>query len=297
MANLPVPQSKQDALEELKNILLSDDQQRIEQLESSLLLLRDQLTHKEQLIETLEPVLLELLDRKIHNSKDAMARSLAPVINVAIKQQVLYAKEDIIDALYPLVGRLVSKSVSEAMKKIVANINSSVNRTFDMNYWKRRVKARMAGVSAGEFMMAEAAPFDVHGVFLIARQSGLLISYVTRDESAAEHNDAQVIGGMLTAIKSFVETSFHDEKEGELREIAHSNWTIRIESGLHTYLAVVYSGMLAAGFSEQLQECHGKIHSKFHHKLRNFDGDSAGLLNVDSPLKELIAKTRLKNHG
>ncbi len=285
-----------DPLAQLKEILLTDDQQRIRVLEQELEGLREQINQKDRLIKTLEPVITDILDYKIANSKDEMARSLAPVMSEAIKRQVSEARDDVVDALYPVVGRMVTRAVAEAMKRLTAQINQSLNKTFDFNLWKTRIKAKVFRMDAGELILAGAAPFDLQQVFLISRESGLLIAYASRDEQGDIDSEARVIGGMLTAIKSFVETSFARGSQGELREIEHSDRTIRIDSGRYTYLAAIYSGVPAPGFDEQLQACHHRIHKKFHQKLRSYSGDNSALKGIDAPIRELLKKVHFANY-
>lgn len=296
MTDFKSDKSAADPLAQLKEILLTDDQQRIQDLEAELEKLREQINEKDRLIKTMEPVITDILDYKIANSKDQMAKSLAPVMSEAIKRQVSEARDDVVDALYPVVGRMVTKAVTEAMKKLTAQINESLNKTFDFSLWKTRIKAKVFGINAGEMLIAGAAEFDLQQIFLISRQSGLLLGYASRSEQENVDQEAQVIGGMLTAIKSFVETSFANGGEGDLREIEHSNRTIRIDSGLHTYLAAVYSGVPAPGFDEQLKACHLKIHRKFHKKLRSYAGDNSVLKGIDAPMREILKTIPVVQH-
>jgi len=277
-----------DPLEQLKSILLTEDQSRVKELEQKVEELQSQLSRKEQLIATLEPVLGELLDRKIKHSKDEMAAALSPVMGAAIKRQIRDAKDDVVDALYPILGQMVARSVAEAMKKLVANINASLNKTFSFDLWKKRIKARALGVDAGEVILAGAAPFELQRLFLIAKESGLLMAYLSNPPGQQSDRDAQVIGGMLTAIKSFVETAFAAGAKGTLEEIQHSDRTIRIDPGLHTYLAAVYAGIPPAGFDEMLKECHRDIHKRFHRRLREYQGDNSLLRGVEKTLHKLL---------
>lgn len=296
MNNLKQPEMPVDPLAQLKSILLTEDQQRIAELEAALAELKAQLSHKAQLIATLEPVIGEVLEKKIGDSKDEMARSLAPVMGAAIKRQIKDAREDVIDALYPIVGRMVAKAVAEAMKKIIANINANLNRTFKFSRWFRQQKARLQGIDPAEKVLADAFPFQLQRVFLIARDSGLLISYAGASQSGPEHDEAHIIGGMLTAIKSFMETSFAGSREGDLNEIEHSEFTIRINSGRYTYLAAVFSGVAGNELDEELRNLHIRIHERFHRQLRSYDGDNSRLQGIEQPLREIIRTTQHIDH-
>lgn len=296
MNDLKSTNAPADPLAQLKSILLTEDQQRIAELEAALEELKNRLNRKETLIATLEPVIGEVLEKKISESKDEMARSLAPVMGAAIKRQIRDAREEVIDALYPIVGRMVAKAVAEAMKQTIANINARLNRSFKFSRWFRRQKARLRGIDPAEKLLADAFPFQLQRVFLIARDSGLLISYAGESQSGPEGDEAHIIGGMLTAIKSFMETSFAGSREGDLNEIEHSEFTIRIDSGRYTYLAAVFSGVADNRLSERLRDLHMRIHERFHRQLRNYDGDNSRLQGIEQPLREIIRTTQHIDH-
>ncbi len=289
------PDSRVDALQQLKSILLSEDHQRAEALEARLSELEQQLEQKERLIEVMEPVLVDLLNREIRNKREEVARALAPVMSEAIKQQIQDAKEDMVDALYPILGRMVSKAVAEAIRKLTEQINQTLERSFNWELWVRRFKARFLGVDPAKMIIAGAAPFKLEGVFLIAKNSGLLIAYAQREDGPERHNNAHVIGGMLTAIKSFMETSFQDSAAPhpeDLEEIRMSDRQVRILTGRYSYLAVVYSGVPTPAFDKLLRNCHEVIHKRYHQKLRQYDGDNSKLKGIDAPLKKVIRKMR-----
>ncbi|RMG67542.1 MAG: hypothetical protein D6715_04535, partial [Calditrichaeota bacterium] len=149
----------QDPLSQLKQLLLDEDQRRIHELEAELARVRKQLADREQLLATLEPVIADLLERKIADSKEEMAEALAPVIGQAIKKQVEESRDDVVDALYPVVGRMISKAMTEAMKRLVQNINQTLNQTLNVRLWFKKVKARVLGLQPGEVLLAESLVF------------------------------------------------------------------------------------------------------------------------------------------
>lgn len=353
---------KTNRLEELRTILLSEDQQKIRQLEGEIAHLRSELSDKEHLLTRFTPVFDELIDRKAShsaeelaealrpvfkeflrqkghgndedvtillapvirsvfshelasnprelnrimapviregirhqtlNAQDDFAKTLAPVISEGIRHQIRDAKADVVDALYPILGQMVSRSVAEAMKKLVASINQTLDKTFDFQVWSRRMKARLSGANPAEAVLAGAVPFFIEKAFLISKQSGLLMAYYSANQENEVERDAQVIGGMLTAIKAFVEDAFDEEGDGgELKEIEHSNKTIKLDSARYTYLAVVCEGPLSLGFDDVFRNYHHSIHDKFFRKLRDYDGDNSSLLGVEQILKDLCNKTR-----
>ncbi len=93
-----------EALEALRGLLLDQQQQRIDadagrpgnDLNACLAMLEDQVNDDEALVATLNPVMADAISTSIRDSRD-----------------------DMIEALYPITGRLVSKAVAEAMRDLV----------------------------------------------------------------------------------------------------------------------------------------------------------------------------------
>ncbi len=338
MAKTKPDNGNPDRLAALKDILLKDDQERVDALEAEIRSLRGQLADKQLLVERLADILPQVLDLNVRhsrneivdilnpiiaegirqqtgnnsddlaetlaptirksieyqfeNSRDRLTEVMAPIINDGIKHQVSTAKEDIVDALYPIMGRMVSRSVAEAMKKLANNINQKMNSTFRFEAWKRRFRARVMGVNPGEAVLAGALPFEVEEVYLISRQSGLLIAHAVNDLHEDHQTDALVIGSMLTAIKSFVEDAFEEgeEHDGVLNEIGHTKQSLNIDTSKYSYLAVVYNGVPGPDFKDKLQAQHHQIHERYYRQLRDYEGDNSALLEVEADLRQFIKK-------
>lgn len=266
-------------LAKLREILLREDAAAIRDLKIEVRRLGNAINDRDKLMSLMGPVIADVLDNKIQHAKGDMAKALAPVMADAIKVQVHEAKDDVVDALYPVMGQMITKSVSEAIKKLADNINRQINRRLNIQLWFQRLRARSMGVSTGELLLARGGSFLLEELFLIHRDSGLLILYVGKDQKSRAI-DANIVGGMLAAIKTFVEDAFANNRNGDLREIEYSDKGIRIEPGRYTYLAAVYQGVPPPEFNEALQRFHHRIHSKFYKKLRHYDGDNLPYMGI-----------------
>ncbi len=290
MNNLPDDQSNYipDPLKNLQQIILSDIENRIGQLEIAHKKLGQQLNNKEEIINTLSPVLSDLLQLTIRDSRDEIANALSPVMSKAIKKQIHDSKEEVIDALYPIVGRMISKAIAEALKGLVNSINENINNKYNLKIWLQRLKAKIFGVNIGELIIAEQAPFVIRDVFLIARESGLLIAHYSKNNDNPDN--AHIVAAMLTAIKSFVQDAFAADQASELYEIEYSDQTIRIEPGLYAYLAIVYRGIAPIGLNEQLTQVQERIHNKYSRFLRDYQGENSRLTKIETIFTEFSEK-------
>ena len=127
-----------------------------------------------------------------------LARAIAPEMASAIKQQIALKQEAMSDALYPIIGSTILKYIAEMMR----DINEKLEKSLSPEGITRKFKAKVQGISEAELLMKETTPLTVKAVFLIHAKSGLLISGVQPPES--EELESEMIAGMLTAIRSFV---------------------------------------------------------------------------------------------
>jgi len=216
----PFTSQKTDPLVQLKRLLLAEDEKRLTSMEKELTQLREKWRDKDLLIEELNPVLTGLLENKIEESREEMAEALAPVIGEAIRKQVEDQKEDVVDALYPIIGQMISKAVAASLKKLIVSVNETLNSKLSLRASFKRIKARIFGIDMGEMIISEAIPFELRELLLIAKNSGLLIAYASIDETAkVDLKDARIIAGMLTAIKSFVQDAFYQDRVANCKRL------------------------------------------------------------------------------
>lgn len=251
--------------------------------------LRDILLRQDEtyLVETLQSVLDDALSRKIAESRDEMAAVLAPVIGQAIRHQVREAQEDIIDALYPVIGKTIQRSVSEAMRALAQRVDEGLRSTFSLQRLGRRVRARLRGIPESALLLREALPFHVQEVFLIHRESGLLLKHVSRDDK--EEKDRDLVSSMLTAIRDFAGDTFGTDRQGDLEEIQYGDLCILVEPGPWSYLAVVVEGYAPEDYGHEMRTRLSDVHRAYAPVLRDYEGDPERLEGIEEHLTPLLA--------
>ena len=85
-------------------------------------------------------------------------------------------------------------------------LNERLDQGLSFERWRMRVQARMTGVSEAELLLRRHPPFDIDELLLIHRPTGVLMARVRDGESGGA--DADVVGGMLTAIMAFTRDAF-----------------------------------------------------------------------------------------
>ena len=265
-----------DQLQALRRLLLEEDRRRIKDLEQTVERLQTQLVEKnvdrDSLIEGLAPVIGDVLQKSMVDQQEDMIAVFAPIIGPAMQRRLKETQGEIIDALYPVIGRAVRKSVAESMKQLIDQVNRRIDATLRSGLFFKRIQAKLTGVSEAELVLKEALPFRIEQIFLIHKDSGLLIAHAFALDQA-QTVDQELISGMLTAIKSFIEQAFHSQNE-ELRQIEYGDNKIILEESGHFYLAFVVTGSPPPDFREKVHRLAERIHVIFHKKLREFNGDA-----------------------
>ncbi|MEE9417294.1 MAG: hypothetical protein V3V01_18585, partial [Acidimicrobiales bacterium] len=112
--------------------------------------------------------------------------------------------------------------------------------------------------------------FRVSQVLLIHRDTGLLLANVG-SEGAAE-SEAEIVGGMLDAIRAFVDEAFHTTEADGLRDLRVGEVSVWVEWGPHAILAAVTRGAPIPQFRSDMAEVLEQVHEEYEKELRDFDG-------------------------
>jgi hypothetical protein len=191
-----------------------------------------------------------------------------------------------VDALYPIIGRLVSRAVSEALRDLVQRIDNQMRSALDFKLLMRRAQARLAGVPEAEFALRSALPFRVVQMFLIHRETGLLLRVLVQDPELA--TDSDIISGMLTAIRDFAQDAIGRGQEGDLDEVQYGDKRILIESTRYIYIALVTQGTEPLGFRSSVREQLFDIEQTYLSLLRNYDGNATPFAATEKLLRPLL---------
>ncbi len=252
------------ALDELRGILAAPDRLRAAALEARVEELEQRTSDSSALVATLSPLMGELIRRKIQDSR-----------------------EEMIEALYPIIGQLIGRSVAEAIRELARAIDARMRTSFDLAAAWRRLRGRLAGIPEEALALREALPFRIVEVFLIHRETGVLIRHLSGEPVTADQAD--LVSGMLTAIRDFAQDAFGRGQDGQLDEIQYGTRRILIEASRHAYLAVVVEGIEPPGFRAMVRERLFAIEHRFSRALTQFDGNVDRFAAVEPELGAVLA--------
>ncbi|MCC5896944.1 MAG: OmpA family protein [Phormidium sp. BM_Day4_Bin.17] len=221
-----------------------------------------------QIANAIGPEMGAAIHRQIQLDRNAIRDALAPEIGRFIKAQIELERDSMVDALYPVIGNTIAKYMTEAVR----DINRKVENTLSFEGVRRKVRARLQGVSEAELILRESFPFKVRAAFLIHKHSGLVMCEAQVSES--EQLESDMIGGMLTAIRSFASDCIVTPGgTSELQEIEYETFNLVMEVAGYCYVAVVAEGEMPKSFVNNLRNTLGYIVQKSGDTIENYDGD------------------------
>ncbi len=215
-----------------------------------------------------------------------LAAAIAPILSEALRLKIRDARDEMIEALYPIIGQTVVRAVAEAVRDLARTVDAQMRATTGPRQIWRRLQARLRGVSGAELALRDALPFSVSQVFLIHQETGLLLQHVARDTADA---DTDLIGAMLTAIRDFTEEAFGQGRPEDLDAIQVGDRRIVIEAAQRVYLAAVVDGVEPAGFRAFMRDCVVAIAQDHAPELRDYDGDATPFDGDEDRLRGLMA--------
>jgi len=165
-----------------------------------------------------------------------MSHALQDVISPAIADGIADNKEQMIDALYPIMGGMISKYVTQAIKEMMETINKKIEQGFSVERYKRKLKAKLTGVSESELLLEESTDAHMDAMFIIHKETGLLVSEAHLEDS--QIGDPHMVASMASAIKDFINDWIADNQseKNEIQILSYGNATLYIESAGSVYV-------------------------------------------------------------
>jgi hemerythrin/septum formation topological specificity factor MinE len=237
--------SKGLGFDKLREILLEKDWEERDQLAQKLEDLDDQINSRNRLEEKIQPILAD----ERTNLKNKFPELFGPQITESISKQIRESQDEVVEALYPIIGRMIKKYITSEMEKLSEKVDHQMELAFSWEGWKIRIKAWISGTPQKDMMISKLIEPKIEEIYVIERNSGMLLGSFSKNASL----DRDMVAGMLTAIKAFVEDAFTGETQ-ELSNIDYDNFKITIKNFKSFFVAVVTSGGMNAHFRDKLDD-------------------------------------------
>lgn len=235
---------QKEKLKLLKEILLTEDRVFAQSITKKLEALNNVIHRKNKLSEKVDPIIEDKLEEFIQE----IPKTLGPTITKTLKEEIKNSQDAVVEALYPILGKMIKKYIQNEIKMLSERINSQVQSSFSAKTWKRKFKSFFTGIKEEDIILSDLAKPEIEQIFIIEKDSGILSGSYSKKETI----DKDLISGMLTAIKSFVEDAFSAGNQ-DLESIEYELYNIHIQNFHFYYIAVVVSGAYNQTYKNNLE--------------------------------------------
>lgn len=254
-----------DPMEEMRRLLLGSEQ---DQLAAITRRIEDPKLHAEDVGQILPRAVA------IAAARDGqLTAALTPTVEAALAQSIRKDPSTLANAIFPVLGPAVRKVISETFNKMVRSINETLEHSFSVRGFKWRLEALRTGRPFAEVVLSHTLVYRVEQVFLIHRQTGLLLHHVTAEN--AEANDPDIVSGMLTALQDFIRDSFHPGPDRDLESVRVGQTNVWLETGPQAVLAAIVRGEAPDECRSILRQTIERVHRNHSSDLEQFDGDAS----------------------
>lgn len=270
---------------ELRQLLVGPEEAQLRQLQQRL---DDPVLHAEDV----SRIIAEAVE--LRRGRDTrLRRALLPVVEEAIRISVQRDPSILATALFPIIGSAIRKAVSSALKGMIESLNQTLEQSFSLRGLQWRFEALRTGRSFGEILLLRSQLYQVEQVFLIHKQTGLLLHHLSSRDAVVK--DADLVSGMLTAIQDFVRDSFGPSAGDDLEVMQVGEFNLWIQHGSRALLACLVRGVPPRELQYIFHLALTKIEEQFWRQLDEFDGD-ASTLDHANPLLETCLLGKLGEH-
>lgn len=277
----PIPENplrKDSSLEELRRLLLQPLHHQISRLVQRL----DDPRQRAKDVSRILPEAIAL--RSVLDNKVEVA--LEPVTEKAIISSIRKNRRVLAEALAPIMGPSIRRSISSAIQKMIQSFNQILEHSVSAQGFKWRLEALRTRRPFAEVVLLHTLVYQVEQVFLIHRNTGLLLQNVVSKSITAQ--DPDLVSGMLSAITDFVHDSFGGDQSESLEVLRVGERSVIIEQGHQAVLAAVVRGNPPQDYRDVLQDALNDIQLRYSDQLSHFEGDATAFEAVHSTLENCV---------
>jgi outer membrane protein OmpA-like peptidoglycan-associated protein len=259
------------ALQELRTLLLSEEQHEI-------VALRERLESPQQRARDVSAVVAEAIQlRRAQGGGQELSAALTPSVEEAVRESVRKDSHVLVEALFPVMGPAIRRSVAEVFRSTVESFNKVLESTFSIRGLQWRIEAIRAGRPYAEVALLRSLVYRVEQVFLIHLKTSLVLQHVVGPSLVTQ--DADMVSSMLSAIRDFVRDSFSSQPNASagdsLDSLQMGDVQVWIEQGPQAIIAAVIRGQAPQELRVALKEKMEEVHRRYANELERFEGDPA----------------------
>ena len=239
---MAAPGGQAGEIDKLKALLFSPESARLAAAEAHIDALESRVGDAPRLEAATAEILVDALRRAEVAQHRELAAAIAPVVVAAIRSEIHNSKDMMVEALYPITGRLVAAAVANAFRELIESINRRLDALVSTNQWKLRLKSLTSGRPMAEIALSQAMGANFQRILLFERGSGILLAHWSANAGRAEN--PELISGMIAAISEFA-ASVLSSQHGELRTLDLGASQVFLRASSQIVLAAETAGDLS----------------------------------------------------
>lgn len=159
------------------------------------------------------PTAIRLRSDETEPGDQQLADALMPTIASALRVAVKRDPQSVADAIFPVMGPAIRQAVWHQFSQFVQQLDKRLQHGLSWQGLKWRIEAWQTKKSFAEIVLYHTLLYRVEHVYLIHRETGLLLEHAARGE--VSESDAEIESGMLTAFKTGIQDLAHDIYKNE----------------------------------------------------------------------------------
>ena len=268
------------AFEELRHLIVAPEQEGIATIQ-------ERLDNLEKRTADVSVVVAEAIQMRREKGDDlALAAALAPTIQETLRESVRRDPHVLADALFPVMGPAIRKSIAETLRGMLESFNEALEHSLSWRGIKWRIEGFRTGKPFAEIVLMHSLLYRVEQVFLIHRETGLVLNHVVAPSAPAQ--DAAMVAGLLSAIQQFARDSFQPGQTENLGNMTFDELQIRVVSGPNAVIAAAIRGHAPEAYNLAMNETLEEIQRHYSSALAHFTGDPGPFRAAETQIARLL---------
>src|ERR1700734_77743 len=267
------------AYEELRHLIVAPETEGLAAVE-------ERLDNLEKRTCDVSEVVAEAIEMRRATGDQALADALAPTIQETLRESVRRDPHVLADALFPVMGPAIRKSIAETLRGMLESFNEALEHSLSWRGIKWRIEAFRTGKPFAEIVLMHSLLYRVEQVFLIHRETGLVLNHVVAPSAPAQ--DADMVAGLLSAIQQFARDSFQPGTTENLGNMTFDELQIRVVSGPNAVIAAAIRGHAPESYNLAMNETLEEIQRHYSSALAHFTGDPGPFRAAEPQIARLL---------
>jgi len=262
-------EASEEPLAQLRAILLGPDRAAWESM-------RQRLDNPSRRAEDVAGVLADAVRLRSRLHSDVkLRRALQPIIEESLQLSVQSNPRMLADALFPIFGKAIRRAIASELDGMLQSLSQTLEQSFSWRSLRWRWESFTTRKPYAEIVVLRSLLYRVEQVFLIHRNSGLLLQHVvTLGAMEKDTKDPEMVSGMLTAIQDFVRDSVGGA-DSNLETVRMGEIEVVLAYGPDAIVAGFVRGAAPRKLSRVFQDTLDAIERKKAEALRSFSGDAS----------------------